>query len=56
MSFLTRVMRAIHFFFGITAPEKSQEKMVVFIWMGILVAILALGVGFTLFIVPYVMK
>jgi hypothetical protein len=56
MNFLLRVMRAIHFFFGISAPDPRQEKMVVFIWMGILITIVALGVGFTLFIVPYVIK
>lgn len=56
MSFLTRVMRAIHFFFGITTPDKEHEKTVVFVWLGIIVAVIALGVGFTLFIVPYVMR
>jgi hypothetical protein len=56
MNFLIKVMKAIHFSLGISMPEKSQEKMVALLWIGILAAIAALAVGFTLFIVPYVIK
>ena len=44
-----------HYMVGITAPDKKQERLVLCIWIGLAVGLIALGLLFTLFIVPRVL-
>jgi hypothetical protein len=41
---------------GITAPDKEHEKQTLFLWIALAVALLALTVLFTWFIVPRVLN
>jgi hypothetical protein len=53
---LISLMRGLHLFLGISAPDPKHEKWFALAWIGILLAIIAATVFFTAFIVPYVMK
>ena len=50
------MMRMFHYAVGITAPDKKQEKLVLFVWIGLLVGLVTAGLLFTWFIVPRVIK
>ena len=56
MKLLISFMRGLNVFFGISPPEPKHEKMFALAWVGILLAIVALVVVFTVLIVPYVMR
>ena len=49
-------MRYFHYVVGITAPTKERERLVLVIWIGIFVALVMIGVLFTIFIAPRVLR
>jgi hypothetical protein len=53
---LLSMMRMFHYLVGITAPDKKQEKMVLFLWIGLLVGLISAGSLFAWFMVPHVLK
>ena len=50
------MLRMFHYLVGITAPDKKHEKMVLFLWIGLFIGLLAAGLLFAWFIVPRVLK
>ncbi len=37
------MMRFFHYMIGVTAPSKEQERLVLFIWIGVAIGSLALA-------------
>jgi hypothetical protein len=56
MKTLLAMMRIFHYVVGITAPDKKHEKQTLFLWIALTIALMALAVVFTWFIVPRVLK
>ena len=56
MKTLLSMMRMFHYLVGITAPDKKQEKFVLFLWIGVAVGIVVLGLVCAGLVVPYVLK
>jgi hypothetical protein len=45
IKFLATIFRGFSFIFGITAPEPGQEeRLFVFLWVGIIVVVIAIGI------------
>jgi hypothetical protein len=53
---LFAMMRIFHYVVGITAPDKEHEKQTLLLWIALAVALLALTVLFTWFIVLRVLN
>lgn len=53
---LLEAMRAFHYVIGITTPKPEHERKILALWIGIFIALLALGVGLVLFLIPRVMR
>lgn len=49
-------MRLFHYMVGITMPRPEDERKILFLWIGILVGLMALGVGLVVFLVPRVLR
>jgi hypothetical protein len=56
VKYLLEVMRLFHYMVGITTPRPEDERKILFLWMGILVVLVALAVGLFLFLVPHVLR
>ena len=56
MKSLLQAMRLFHYAVGITAPEPKDERKVFFLWIGIVIAIILIGVGFAFFIIPHIFR
>jgi hypothetical protein len=55
MKTLLSMMRFFHFMIGVTAPEKDQERLVLFIWIGVAIGSLALAALAAWFLVPRIL-
>jgi hypothetical protein len=55
MKTLLSVMRFFHYMIGITAPSKEQERLVLFIWIGVVVGFVSLSALFAWFLVPRIL-
>ena len=53
---LLAMMRLFHYAVGITAPDKKQEKLVLFVWIGLIIGLISGGILLAWFIVPRVIK
>ena len=56
MKLTFELMRLFHYTVGITAPEPKQERLVLFVWIGSVLGLILLSLGFAFFIVPYVFR
>lgn len=56
MKYLLQAMRLFHYMVGITAPEPKDERKVLLIWIGCIVALVVIGVTFAYFIVLHVIR
>jgi len=56
VKYLLEVMRLFHYAVGITTPKPEDERKILFLWIGILVGLIAMAVGLFLFIVPHVLR
>lgn len=56
MKTLLSMMRMFHYVVGITAPDKKHEKQTFFIWIGVGITLLSLGLLFTLLITRELFK
>jgi hypothetical protein len=56
VKYLLEVMRLFHYMVGITTPKPEDERKILFLWMGILVVLVAVAVGLFLLIVPHVFR
>jgi hypothetical protein len=54
MRVLLEVMRLFHHMVGITTPEKKDERKFFFLWVGVILGILTVGVLFVILIVQFV--
>lgn len=48
------MMRLFHHMVGITTPEKKDERKFFFLWVGVILGILTVGVLFVILIVQFV--
>ena len=55
MKTLLSMMRFFHFMIGVTAPAKEQERLVLFIWIGVAVGSIALAALAAWFLVPRIL-
>ena len=56
VKYLLEVMRLFHYMVGITTPKPEDERKILFLWIAVLVGLMALGVGLVVFLVPRVMR
>ena len=49
-------MRFFHYMIGITAPSKEQERLVLFIWIGVAIGFAPLSVLLAWFLVPRILQ
>jgi len=49
--YLLEAMRLFHYMVGITAPERKDEKKILFLWIGVIITLMLIGLG-TLFLLP----
>ncbi|MGC2696712.1 MAG: hypothetical protein WA738_13080 [Candidatus Angelobacter sp.] len=56
VKYLLEVMRLFHYMVGITTPKPEDERKILFLWMGILVGLMVIGVGLVLFLIPRVLR
>ena len=54
MKLIFELMRLFHYTVGITTPEPKQERLVLLVWIGSVLGIVLLSLGFAFFIVPYI--
>ncbi len=50
------MMRYFHYMIGITAPSKEQEKIILMVWIGVALGLLAIAVLFIVFAVPRILS
>jgi len=56
VKYLLEVMRLFHYAVGITTPKPEDERKILFLWIGILVGLVVMGVSLVLFIIPRVLR
>jgi hypothetical protein len=56
MKTLLSMMRFFHYMIGVTAPSKEQERLVLFIWIGVLIGSLSLAGLMAWFLVPRILR
>ena len=56
MKALLQAMRMFHYMLGITAPKPEDERKILGLWIGIVLFILLLGVGFAFFIISRILS
>jgi len=56
VNFLLQLLRMFHTVLGITPPKPEHERAYLFVWMGALVMVILIMVGFALLIVPRIMR
>lgn len=56
MKYLLEVMRVFHYAVGITTPKPEDERKILFLWIGILVGLVGMGVALFLFLVPHILR
>lgn len=55
MKTLLDMMRFFHFIIGVTAPPKEQERLVLFIWIGVVVGFVSLSALLAWFLIPRIL-
>lgn len=53
MKTLLAMMRVFHYVVGITAPDKSHEKQIFFVWIGVIIGLIGTAVLFAWFLVAH---
>ncbi|HZD94313.1 MAG TPA: hypothetical protein VE133_08670 [Candidatus Sulfotelmatobacter sp.] len=48
-------MRIFHYVVGITTPKREDEKKILFLWIGIIIALVVIGMG-TVILLPRLMR
>jgi hypothetical protein len=56
VKYLLEAMRAFHYVIGITTPKPEHERKILLLWIGIFIALLVIGAGFVMFLIPRVMR
>ncbi|PYP82843.1 MAG: hypothetical protein DMG65_25480 [Candidatus Angelobacter sp. Gp1-AA117] len=54
MKVLLEVMRLFHHMVGITTPDPKDERKILFLWVGVILGIIIVGVLFVILIVEFV--
>ena len=55
VKFLLEAMRMFHYMVGITAPKPEDEKKILFLWIGVVLGLMLLGVGAVFFLIPRIL-
>jgi len=55
VKFLLEAMRMFHYMVGITAPKPKDEKKILFLWIGVVLGLMLLGVGAVFFLIPRIL-
>lgn len=56
MKSLLEVMRLFHYVIGITTPRREDERKFLLLWIAILVALLAGGIGLAALLIPRIVR
>src|SRR5262245_8921063 len=54
MKYLLEIMRVFHYVVGITTPEPENERKILFLWIGVLIALVLIALGTAVLVVPRV--
>lgn len=53
---LLYLMRLFHYSVGITAPDKKQEKLVLFVWIGVIIGLILIALLTSWLVIPQMFK
>ena len=56
MKYLLEIMRVFHYVVGITTPKPEHERKILFLWIGVLIAMFLIAVGTALLVIPRVLR
>ena len=56
LKYLLEAMRTFHYVVGITTPKPEDERKILLLWIGVLIGLIALGVGLVFFLIPRVLR
>lgn len=56
MKYLLEIMRLFHYVVGITTPKPEDERKILFLWIGIVIGLILIALGTTLFLMPRVLQ
>ncbi|HKD82169.1 MAG TPA: hypothetical protein VKH81_20930 [Candidatus Angelobacter sp.] len=56
MKYLLEIMRVFHYVVGITTPKPEDERKILLLWIGILIALIMLAAGTLLLVIPRVLR
>jgi hypothetical protein len=56
MKTLLAMLRFFHYMIGVTAPSKDQERMVLFVWIGVVIGLLLLALALVWILVPRILS
>lgn len=56
MKYLLEIMRVFHYVVGITTPEPEDERKILFLWIGVLIALVLIALGTAVLIIPRVLR
>jgi hypothetical protein len=56
MKYLLEIMRVFHYVVGITTPEPEHERKILFLWIGVLIALVLIALGTAAIVIPRVLR
>lgn len=56
MKYLLEIMRVFHYVIGITTPKPEDERKILFVWIGVLIGLVLIGVGTAVLVIPRVVR
>ena len=56
MKYLLEIMRVFHYVVGITTPKPEDERKILFLWIGVLFALVLIALGTAVLVIPRVLR
>lgn len=56
MKYLLEIMRVFHYVVGITTPKPEDERKILFLWIGVLIALVLIAIGTAVLVIPHVVR
>jgi hypothetical protein len=56
MKYLLEIMRVFHYVVGITTPDPEDERKILFLWIGVLIALVLIALGTAALVIPRVLR
>lgn len=56
MKYLLEIMRVFHYVVGITTPKPEDERKILLLWIGVLIALVLIALGTAMIVIPRVVR